>query len=127
MEIHCNHHTTVKDVQQQFTNCFPLLQLTFYRKRPDSKPVKVNEQEQLRSLVKGFHAGTVQFTRDTTVTAFQNKFQAFGFNVQVFRRFGSFYIATSLTDDWSLERQNLEASLIYIPSESLGSVPQKPG
>lgn len=127
MEIHCNNHTTVKDVQQQFTDCFPLLQLTFYRKWPDRKPVKVNQNEQLRSLVKGFQVSTLQFTKDTTVTTFQNKFEELGFNVQVLRRFGSFWIATSLTDDWSLERQNLEASLLSTPSESLGRVQENPG
>ena len=126
MEIHCNYNTTVKDVQQQFAGCFPLLQLTFYRNGPDRKPAKVNENEQLRSLVKGFQASTLEFTKDTTVTTFQNKFEELGFNVQVLRRFGSFWIATSLTDDWSLERQNREASLLAKPSASLGSVQQNP-
>src|SRR5688500_1524535 len=126
MEILCNNHTTVKDVQQQFTACFPLLQLVFYRRRPNSKPAKVTENEQLRNLVKGFNGCSLQFDKETTVTAFENKFDEFGFDVQVFRRFGSFWIATSLTDDWSLERQNHEASLLIAPAEKLASVRHNP-
>src|SRR5687767_9412346 len=103
MQITINNNTTVNDVQQQFTAYFPFLQIQFFRLRPDVKSVKVNEKQHLKQLVSCFSECEVRFTKDTTVTDFQQTLEKFGYFVQVFRRFGSFWIATSLTDDWSLE------------------------
>jgi hypothetical protein len=118
MKITLDIDTSVKDVQKQFSDLFPFLQIQFYRMRPDVKSVKVIENEKLKYLVRHYGGAVLKFSEETTVTDLQRVFEDLGLYVQVFRKFGSFWIATSLTDDWTLDRQNQEARLLCTPAET---------
>ncbi|MBK9961781.1 MAG: hypothetical protein IPP06_10775 [Saprospiraceae bacterium] len=54
--------------------------------------------------------GEIEIFPSTKVSTLENKFrEVFGLHVQVFRKSGNVWIETTVTDDWTLEKQNNEA------------------
>lgn len=122
MELTICQHTSVKDLQDQFSYYFPFLQIEFYRsaasrKKSVLKQEKVAGDERVKQLMKPYNPCKVKIDRETTVSELEKMFRSNGLNVHVYRKFGTFWIQTSLTNDWTLHRQNDEALLLNMPVE----------
>ena len=122
MELNIQNDTSVKDVQKQFSNYFPFLQIEFYRTpqkelQPALKAGKVHADEPVKQLMKPYRPLQLKINQDTTVSELQKQFSDIGLNIQVYRKFGTFWIQTSLTDDWTLDRQNNEALILSLPAD----------
>jgi hypothetical protein len=123
MELNIQNETSVKDVQKQFSNYFPFLQIEFYRTTPKEmqpafKGGKVHADEPVKQLMKRYRPLQLKINQDTTVSELQKTFSDIGLNIQVYRKFGTFWIQTSITDDWTLHRQNNEALILSLPAEN---------
>lgn len=100
----------VRDIQQDFNQHYPYLKLDFYRKRPVESSEFIMERlpqtAQLR--VAGVRkTGDVEVSDDMSVSELEHVFlDQFNVLVQVSRRSGTIWLETTMTNNWSLQKQN---------------------
>jgi hypothetical protein len=115
-----NMHLQVKEgislwnLQKQFTDVFPFLKLEFFKSSNGAKKGPSREEilkpgEAISELENAKAAVDISIDKDMTVASLEAEFRRkAGLGVQVFRKSGNVWIATSLTSDWTLEQQNRE-------------------
>jgi len=100
---------TVGAVQQRFSQIWPFLKLEFY-KQIELNGIRITKRLESDHPLKTTAKPVI--STDTTVAHVKAALsEATGFAVRIFRKAGSLWIETSLTDDWSLQRQNEEGQL----------------
>lgn len=100
---------TVGAVQQRFSRVWPHLKLEFY-KQIELNGIRITKRLESDHPLKGSAPSPIN--SDTTVAQLKTVLSGLtGYAVRVFRKAGSLWIETSLTDDWSLRRQNEEGQL----------------
>ena len=104
--------TRILDLQKEFNHLYPFLKLEFFR-HPASqnkilqKAEKINPLEPIRSLSRNHEPGKIDIGPQTTVAQLVDNFRkVFRLSVLVFRKSGNLWIETSLTDNWTLDKQN---------------------
>lgn len=104
---------TIGDLQKEFNDAFPYLKLVFFKHAHDAyegSPAKdiLNQPERMLSKVeKKPHEGVLYIEPEMPVWQVERLFkEEFGLFVQVFRKSGSLWLETSVTDDLTLEQQN---------------------
>jgi hypothetical protein len=114
MEILINNTRTIEDVQKEFSREFPYLKIEFFdnphtRTQPSPKSKMHVNTKKLGAIRKPLQDGAIAFNGSTTVAELEDDFWTIhGLSVQVFRKSGKLWIETSLTDSWTLDRQNEE-------------------
>jgi hypothetical protein len=130
MEIFISDMKTLCEVQAEFNKEFPYLKIEFFqapyiknRALPRSKMFDNNRKI---SASRRIHTeGKLKFDTNETVADLEQAFwDKFGLSVQVFRKSGTLWIETSLTDSWTLERQNKEGREFSPQSAALENVEQ---
>lgn len=108
MNIHIRPDMLIGEVQKQFNSMFPYLQLEFYKSNADIKEGK--KLGAGKRIVIGQEAITdslFDVMPDMTVKELETQFRKlFTLTVQVFRKSGTTWLQTTITDDWTLQRQN---------------------
>ena len=100
---------TVGVVQQRFSQIWPFLKLEFYN-QIELNGIRITKRLESDHPLKT--SARPAISTDSTVSQVKAALaEATGFAVRVFRKAGSLWIETSLTDDWSLQRQNEEGQL----------------
>ena len=117
MELRIEIEASVKDIQKQFNVYYPFLQLQFYKSlQSEDKLVqriqKAHPDLPIKQLATIYRPMKMHIARDKTVAQLLSDFKAIGLIVQVSRKSGNLLVETSLTVDWTLERQNNEAILV---------------
>lgn len=113
-------NTTIKQLQQLFTAAYPFLRIEFFKKRHAQGKLSLKEdradtQIRLSELGKLNAEVEINIEKKRTVTELEQDFEKIaGLYAQVLRKSGKSWIQTSLTDDWSLERQNREAEMLSV-------------
>lgn len=103
---------SVGDFQKEFNSIFPFLKIELYKpSRGQHDEVGTKPMSILISRDKiGNIAKRIDITSLTTVAQLKKMLsEKLGINSFIYRKSGSMWIETSLTEDWSLERQNHEA------------------
>jgi hypothetical protein len=101
-------YTTVDELMRQFSEHFPFLRLALYegsdaRKRPASEKELVLKNSKISIKM--------NFDSSLRVREFIDQLEELiGWKVQILRSSGKLYIETSVTDQWTLERQNQEGA-----------------
>ncbi len=112
MEIQGNR--IIGELQQEFNSHFPYLRIEFYRQRAGEEKSTIEKLSagQKLSLLNG-SAGkiTIQIDKNDKITTLKEQFNKFGIGVVIFRKAGSVWVETTLTEDWTLDRQNSEGEL----------------
>lgn len=101
-------------IKQEFNKLFPYLKLEFFK-----HPHKIHSGNPKNDMIETdatpaqlHRKATTQFidvTEDMKVATLEELFYtAFGISAQVFRKSGRSWLETSITDDWTLKRQNDE-------------------
>lgn len=109
---------TLKALQEQFQQKYPLLNIAFYSKKPiDGVASKVEDQLHTHELVKDIqqrnHEGSIELNDEMTVSTFENLCaQYFGLYVQVLRKSGQLWLQTTQTNHWTLAKQQEEAAIM---------------
>jgi hypothetical protein len=116
MVLYLENDTPVKALQDKFNALYPFLQLHFIKTfREDGKPlkkiVKGLPEQRLSEITGTLVPGMVSIEGTCTVAEILDNFRSHGLAVQVYRKSGTLWVETSLTEDWTLERQNREAYL----------------
>jgi hypothetical protein len=120
---------TIAEVQKDFSKVFPYLKLEFFdtphKSNEASHKSKMYSHDKLLKACRQKHTdGSIEINEFETVSALESKlWDKFGLSAQVFRKSGNLWIETSLTDSWTLLRQNEEgrefSSLKHIAKEDL--------
>lgn len=112
MHIEINDNTTIKQIQQTFSNYYPCLRLEFYRKAhkkykasPDSDLIS---PEKTIGEIKKTHVSAILEIRPLSIVAdIENEFlHRFGMSVQVLRKEKDNWIQTTGMDDFTLKDLN---------------------
>ena len=113
MELYINDKLTIKELQQQFSSGFPYLKLEFFDIPPTfnglPKSHMYPNHKTLGACRKLHHEGTILVTPGYTVEKLElTLWEKFGLSTEVFRKSGNLWIETTLSDSWTLKRQNDE-------------------
>ena len=103
---------SVGDFQKEFNSIFPFLKIELYKpstgQQNDVGPKSMsllNPRDKIGNSLK-----RIDITSLTTVSQLKIMLlEKLGISSFIYRKSGSMWIETSLTEDWSLERQNHEA------------------
>ncbi len=104
----------VSALQKEFNEIFPFLKVEFFNHRHGAfkgSPKKdiLNTDLLFKQCRKKHTSGTMVIKEDMQVSELEKLFQEiFGLSAQVFRKSGRSWIETTVTDDWTLARQNKE-------------------
>lgn len=102
----------ISGIRKAFQEIFPYLSLEFFRhthaEQQGSKRKDLVPHDHLLSELTE-KSGSLELNAEMTVSELERKFaHDFGISVQVFRRSGINWLETTVTDSWTLERQNRE-------------------
>lgn len=120
MKITINDKRKIFAVQEAFTKTFPYLKLEFFAKSHKtgagtSKKFIKHHSKTLGDCRTVHNAGTITITGDMTVGELEQRFgDIYGLGVQVFRKSGKLWLETTVTDNWTLERQNKEGESLSV-------------
>ncbi len=112
MKITINDHRKIFAVQKEFSGLFPYLKLEFFAKphkvgAPSSKAFMKNASKTLGESRVQHNKGTLTIMPAMTVSELEQNFNdVYGLHVQVFRRSGNAWLETTVTNHWTLEKQN---------------------
>ena len=114
MEILITDDRLISDIQKEFSTEYPFLKIEFFRNfhksgEPSAKLQLISKTLALGQVRSVHTEGMVDLNGGRSVEEIEKEFQSkYGLSVQVFRKSGNVWIETSLTDHWSLIRQNYQ-------------------
>ena len=114
MKIALNDTRTVREIQNEFSHKFPYLKIEFFDvpyvpKAPTPKAKMYNAERKLGFCRKIHAEGIMELGPQKTVAEVEKElWEKYGLTAQIFRKLGSVWVETNLTDAWTLERQNNE-------------------
>ena len=109
-----DQHKTINQIQQEFNGLFPFLKIEFFKKSHNtfggnSNKEIIHSKEPL--IITSI--GELHITSSMTVNELEQRFKSqFGLNIQVFRKHGKTWIETTVTDNWTLYKQNEEGKTL---------------
>ncbi|NOT36025.1 MAG: hypothetical protein HOP11_01445 [Saprospiraceae bacterium] len=125
MKIEITDQMTLSEIQNEFHELFPFLKIEFYSKphqthEPSSKSSMLKPSTLVKDCRTIHNDGNIFIHGGLTVERLEHIFQeCYGLSVQVFRKSGSVWIETTVTDDWTLNKQNEEAESFFKASDEL--------
>jgi hypothetical protein len=112
MKLIIENTLRVLDVQKKFNSTFPYLKIQLFKKphtnsQGSPKNEMINETVSLSQL--NHTNGAIEIDGEMTVQELESLFNnVFNLNVQVFRKSGKSWLETTITDNWTLNKQNKE-------------------
>ena len=103
-----NPNTTVNELMCQFAEHFPFLRLALYEGVGSKKRAATEKDFALKN-----RKNSIEITFENTAKVrdfIDNLEKKIGWKVQILRSSGKLYIETSVTDQWTLDRQNQEGA-----------------
>jgi len=104
----------IKNIQDEFNLLFPFLKIEFFsvpHGNGEGSPKKyIKSSMATLGECRNLHnSGIMYITPDMTVADLEQMFfKTFGLATQIFRKSGRVWLETTVTDQWSLEKQNKE-------------------
>lgn len=121
-ELSISGSNTVQEVQHAFQEVYPYLKIEFFFPF-QAKATSYRKEEQLSGntvlerYMRYRTSAVIDISAHRTVAELEDDFaHLVGLRVQVFRKSGNLWIITSLTDDWTLEKQNSEGEMFSQPT-----------
>ena len=110
MFLYISKDKTIQEVQQSFSSKYLFLKLEFYKvmNNDPALPVRKHLPHSFTLMAAGLKEnGLIDINNDTTVASLEKIFfTKFGLNMQVSRKSGISWLETTMTDSWSLQKQN---------------------
>jgi hypothetical protein len=112
MKMIIQNERTIHDIQEEFHAMFPYLKLEFFSKlhdpgKPSHLKFMLSPEQTLGESRSVHNEGEIIITPQLTVSELEQQFgDLFGLGVQVFRKTGSTWIETIMTDNETLQEQN---------------------
>ncbi|MBK7938096.1 MAG: hypothetical protein IPJ82_13825 [Lewinellaceae bacterium] len=115
MKIHVSQEKSIAQIQEEFSKVYPYLKLVFFSKPhkaykgSHAKFLITDTGQTLGSIEKKPKTGDLYIEVDMPTWQVERLFEEeFGLHVQVFRKSGNTWLETSVTDDLTLEEQNVK-------------------
>lgn len=121
MILNISADARVHDVQQQFHKLYPFLKIEFFNRthaveKLSSESDKISGDAYLKYYTRALPL-TVDASEAMTVADFESTFlQLTDLSIQVYRRSGKLWIQTSMTDEWTLQEQNMHGQMMSAPA-----------
>lgn len=110
MTLLISNEKTIGDLQHQFNTRYPFLRLEFYRLVRTDPNLPVRKYLAPVTLLKAAgltSPGILEVNDEMTVAELEKSLvKNFGIDVQVSRKCGMLWIETTMTNRWSLQKQN---------------------
>lgn len=118
MKIKINDKRKISAIQEEFTAMFPYLKVEFFAKPHNiggasSRKIMKQPTKTLGECRTIHNDGTITITPDMTVAELEQNFlEIYGLSIQVFRKSGNAWLETTVTDAWTLEKQNHQGEML---------------
>lgn len=110
MTLHLSESRTISEIQEEFSAVYPYLKLEFYHIHltDPELPIRKHLPNILSLRAAGLkNSGEFSIDEEMTVAETERIFQQnFGLSVQVCRQSGIVWLETTMTDKWTLKKQN---------------------
>lgn len=112
MKLEINQSTKLKLIQDEFQNAFPFLKIEFYSNshkagEGSNKKNTLNANLTVGEASKKGKESSLNINKTMKVSQLEDGFlKTFGLNVQVFRKSNNLWLQTTITDNWTLEKQD---------------------
>lgn len=124
MKIKISRRTMVYEIKKQFNSEYPFLKVEFLIPpnipTGGRHPVIAADNTRLGSIQPRLKEGAVVVDDMTTVGELESYFRNHLLDVQVFRRSANLWLETTMTDSWTLQKQNSHgreiSDLKYLPT-----------
>ncbi|MBK6546936.1 MAG: hypothetical protein IPO78_09885 [Saprospiraceae bacterium] len=119
MKIEIIETNSILDIQKSFSKKYPFLKMEFFTKpHPihggSRKEFIISNDTLIKNCRTKHNEGILEIYPHTIVAELEKNFNdIFGLSIQVFRKSGDVWIETTVTDDWTLEKQNTEAESFH--------------
>lgn len=118
MQLTINDDRKLFAIQEEFTAQFPYLKLEFFSKphkvgAPSSKKIMKHPSSTIGECRVIHNSGTLTLTPNMSVSDLEQSFaDVYGLSVQIFRKSGRVWLETTVTDGWTLEKQNDQGKML---------------
>ena len=125
MTIQLTPERLIEDIQKDFAYVFPYLKIEFFRKgtryrQTKERTITLPITQTLGSVFKNNRRGRLTINESMTVSELEKLCdEQFGISIQVYRRSGTLWLETSMTDSWTIQQQNDRGSEISSLIENL--------
>ena len=108
MRLEISNNRTIQEVQHYFNDRYPFLKLEFYKVVPQRSRVRERLAHSLALKLAGLKSsGYIDISNDMTVGELEKMFnEQFGLVAQVSRNSAGVWLETTMTDKWTLQKQN---------------------
>jgi hypothetical protein len=113
----------IRDIQKAFNEEYPYLKIEFFRRKHGMQQLSPKKEKldpfTIIPLSNGYAKNwSLDAGKEITVGEFEKEcWEKTGVAVQVFRKSRNLWIETSLTDNWTLQKQNELAASIAHPDD----------
>ena len=110
--IHVDKPIKASEIKQAFNSQFPYLKIEFFKKKHAVEAGSLKKDVITDDFVikTANSNGVIMFGEETLVSELENQFfENLKLSVQIFRKSGKSWLETTLTDNWTLKKQNQEA------------------
>jgi hypothetical protein len=118
MELRINNNTALTQVQSEFNKLYPYLKIEFVPRNGDKngKSARLSTTSTFKQMPDDKDVA-INISSCRTVADVERDFkESTGLSIQLYRKSGNLWIETSLTDDWTLERQNQSGEILSYSS-----------
>lgn len=118
MKVTINDDRKISAIQETFNSAFPYLKIEFFSKPHkkgggSAKKFMKSSSKTLGECRTVHKEGVITITPQMTVAEMEERFRdIYGLGVQVFRKSGTIWLETTVTDGWTLEDQNKQGEAL---------------
>ena len=112
MQLHIAPNRIISDIQKEFNKMFPFLKIEFFSNKSFSRSnfsaqQIISQSRKIGDTQLTKSHGDIEIAEEMKVRELENIFNdQFNLAVQVFRKSGSIWLETTMTDNWTLQQQN---------------------
>lgn len=112
MQLHIAPNRIISDIQKEFNKMFPFLKIEFFSNKSFSRSnfsaqQIISQSRKIGDTQLTKSQGDIEIAEEMKVSDLENIFKdQFSLAVQVFRKSGSIWLETTMTDNWTLQQQN---------------------
>jgi hypothetical protein len=133
MTIRITDKRRISAIQEEFSKMFPYLKIEFFsrlHKMDGASPKRMmkNPSKTIGECRTIHNDGEIIITPNMSVAELEKRFgNIYGLSIQVFRKSGDAWLETTVTDSWTLEKQNQQGEALsnYLKSKEFSDDYQK--
>lgn len=113
MRLHISPNRLISELQKEFNTFFPFLKIEFFnnrslRREDFSARQIIPQHRRIDESQAAITGGDIEIIGEMKVNELEKLFKnQFNLSVQVFRKSGNLWLETTMTDNWTLEQQNI--------------------